>query len=174
MKKFERKIDKSNSKKDLDKVDADVEKAEDKNLLPTGGYGDLKEMIETRLEELFGDGSSGGDEANESMSRGFGYEDANDMFNEMQSGMEAMRETQQEMARMAESMRENQDSLFHRDLAPRAGATWRSKAASQRPTPQVESLGKASGGPSRPSYHPKDLDEDGVVSEEDLQNWEDL
>ena len=175
MKKFERKIDKSNSKKDLDKVDADVEKAEDKNLLPTGGYGDLKEMIETRLEELFGDGSSGGDEANESMSRGFGYEDANDMFNEMQSGMEAMRETQQEMARMAESMRENQDSLFRQNLAPRAGAQRGGpKRPSQRPTPQVESLGKASGGPSRPSYHPKDLDEDGVVSEEDLQNWEKL
>ena len=45
---------------------------------------------------------------------------------------------------------------------------------SQRPTPQAESLGKASGGPSRPSYHPKDLDEDGVVSEEDLKNWEKL
>ena len=175
MKKFERKIDKSNSKKDLDKVDADVEKAEDKNLLPTGGYGDLKEMIETRLEELFGDGSSGGDEANESMSRGFGYEDANDMFNEMQSGMEAMRETQQEMARMAESMRENQDSLFRQNLAPQAGAQRGGpKRPSQRPTPQAESLGKASGGPSRPSYHPKDLDEDGVVSEEDLKNWEKL
>ena len=175
MKKFERKIDKSNSKRDLDKVDADVEKAEDKNLLPTGGYGDLKEMIETRMEELFGDGSSGGDEANESMSRGFGYDDANDMFNEMQSGMEAMRETQQEMARMAESMRENQDSLFRQNLAPQAGAQRGGpKRPSQRPTPQAESLGKASGGPSRPSYHPKDLDEDGVVSEEDLQNWEKL
>ena len=175
MKKFERKIDKSNSKKDLDKVDTDVEKAEDKNLLPTGGYGDLKEMIETRMEELFGDGSSGGDEANESMSRGFGYEEANDMFNEMQSGMEAMRETQQEMTRMAESMRESQDSLFRQNLAPRAGAQRGGpKRPSQRPTPQVESLGKASGGPSRPSYHPKDLDEDGVVSEEDLQNWERL
>ena len=175
MKKYERKIDKSNSKKDLDKVDADVEKAEDKNLLPTGGYGDLKEMIETRMEELFGDGSSGGDEANESMSRSFGYEDANDMFNEMQSGMEAMRETQQEMARMAESMRESQDSLFRQNLAPRAGAQRGGpKRPSQRPVPQAESLGKASGGPSRPSYHPKDLDEDGVVSEEDLQNWEKL
>ena len=175
MKKYERKIDKSNSKKDLDKVDADVEKAEDKNLLPTGGYGDLKEMIETRMEELFGDGSSGGDEANESMSRSFGYEDANDMFNEMQSGMEAMRETQQEMARMAESMRESQDSLFRQNLAPRAGAQRGGpKRPSQRPVSQAESLGKASGGPSRPSYHPKDLDEDGVVSEEDLQNWEKL
>ena len=87
-------------------------------------------MIETRLEELFGDGSSGGDEANESMSRGFGYEDANDMFNEMQSGMEAMRETQQEMARMAESMRENQDSPLPSESRTSGwSATWRSKAA---------------------------------------------
>ena len=76
---------------------------------------------------------------------------------------------------MAESMRENQDSLFSQNLAPQAGAQRGGpKRPSQRPTPQAESLGKASGGPSRPSYHPKDLDEDGVVSEEDLKNWEKL
>jgi hypothetical protein len=146
MNKFERRIDNADSEKELRRIEKDVEVAEEKNLLPTGGYGDLMSMIENREEEL---GLSEDSNGQEMMSMAAG------MQVEMAESMQAMRETQEDMASIAESMR---------DAHPQQRGGPPGMAASPRPM-------QTSSGLNRPSYHPKDMDEDGTVSQEDIEKF---
>jgi hypothetical protein len=75
---------------------------------------------------------------------------------EMAESMQAMRETQEDIASMAEGMLDMQSQ--------QTGPARPGMAASPRPM-------QTSSGMSRPSYHPKDMDEDGTVSQEDLQKF---
>jgi hypothetical protein len=147
MNKFEKRIDNADSDKELRRIEKDVEVAEEKNLLPLGGYGDLMSMIENREEEL---GIDEGSESEQMMSMAAG------MQSEMAESMQAMRETQEDIASMAEGMLDMQSQ--------QTGPSRPGMAASPRPM-------QTSSGMSRPSYHPKDMDEDGTVSQEDLQKF---
>jgi hypothetical protein len=70
--------------------------------------------------------------------------------------MQAMRETQEDIASMAEGMIDMQSQ--------QTGPSRPGMAASPRPM-------QTSSGLNRPSYHPKDMDEDGTVSQEDLEKF---
>ena len=150
MSKFEKRIDIADSDRELRKIERDVEHAEEKNLLPLGGYGDLMSMIENREEQL---GISEGSESMQMMSA------ASSMQMEMVESMQEMREAQEEIASMADSMRSAQRGPPQQSRGGPPGI-----AASPKPM-------QTSSGMSRPSYHPKDMDEDGIVSEEDLAKF---
>ena len=150
MSKFEKRIDIADSDRELRKIERDVEHAEEKNLLPLGGYGDLMSMIENREEQL---GISEGSESMQMMSA------ASSMQMEMAESMQEMREAQEDIASMADSMRSAQRGPPQQSRGGPPGM-----AASPKPM-------QTSSGMSRPSYHPKDMDEDGIVSEEDLAKF---
>jgi ELWxxDGT repeat protein len=149
MNKFEKRIDNASSEKGLRKIERDVEIDEEKNNLPLGGYGDLMSMIENREEDL---GIGEGSKSEQMMSMASG------MQAEMADSMQAMRETQEDIASMADSMR---------DAHPQQRGGPQGMAASPRPM-------QTSSGLNRPSYHPKDMDEDGFVSDEDLAKFNSL
>jgi len=170
MNKFEKRIDNANSDKELRRIEHDVEVSEEKNLLPMGGYGDLMSMIENREEEL-GIGEGSNNQEMMSMAAGMRAEMVAEQADmaaeranmaaeqaEMAESMHAMRETQESIASMAESMRDMQPQQTS------GGPARPGMAAAPRPM-------QTSSGMSRPSYHPKDMDEDGTVSEEDLRKF---
>jgi hypothetical protein len=152
MNKFEKRIDNANSEKGLRKIERDVEIDEEKNNLPLGGYGDLMSMIENREEDL---GIGEGSKSEQMMSMASG------MQAEMADSMQAMRETQEDIASMADNMRSSGSQQS------RSGPSGAAMAAAARPA-------QTSTGMSRPSYHPKDMDEDGFVSDEDLAKFNSL
>ena len=52
MRKFEKRIDAARTSSSLRRVQLDIEKADEKRMLPVGGFGDLMSMIELRAEDL--------------------------------------------------------------------------------------------------------------------------
>jgi ELWxxDGT repeat protein len=152
MNNFEKRIDNASSENELRKIERDVEIDEEKNNLPLGGYGDLMSMIENREEDL---GIGEGSKSKQMMSMASG------MQAEMAESMQSMREAQEDIASMADSMRGSQSQQS------RSGPPGAAMAAAARPA-------QTSTGMSRPSYHPKDMDEDGFVSDEDLAKFNSL
>ncbi|MDP6640153.1 MAG: hypothetical protein QF817_03685, partial [Candidatus Poseidoniaceae archaeon] len=156
MKKFEKRINAARTSSSLRRVQMDIEKAEEKKLLPTGGFGDLMSMIELRAEDL-GLAEFLPDE--KLVAGGTGLSD--DDFRE---GMDAMREAQEDMLSVAEQLRQQRSQREKSRVA---------KKTPVKPNEDLVSMKDMAtgGGISLPSYHPKDLNRDGKVDEEDERIW---
>jgi hypothetical protein len=95
VRKFAQRIRKAETVGRLKIIEQDVDKANDKNKLPRGGYGDLMEQIEARLEKLGFDGNpqDGGTSGDWSSD-----DDANEWQDDFQQAADMMWETQDMMA----------------------------------------------------------------------------
>ncbi|MBK29449.1 MAG: hypothetical protein CMB49_01895, partial [Euryarchaeota archaeon] len=95
VRKFAQRIRKAETVGRLKIIEQDVDKANDKNKLPRGGYGDLMEQIEARLEKLGFDGNpqDGGTSGDWSSDDG-----ANEWQDDFQQAADMMWETQDMMA----------------------------------------------------------------------------
>tara|TARA_B100001250_G_scaffold253478_1_gene217977 strand:- start:592 stop:1284 length:693 start_codon:yes stop_codon:yes gene_type:complete len=147
--KFEKRIDRAKSAKELRVIQAEVEKAQSKNLIPRGAYGDLLSRIELRAEDL-------------------GLTDFVTQDTLVEAGI-----SQMDLQDGIEDLRAARDELnLARDDLSRAGR--RGPPGQRRPetlasNDRIDSSAKSM--INRPSYHPMDINQDGVVDDEDERIW---
>ena len=155
VKKFKKRINKAQTAGDLRRIQADLEHADEKKLLPRGALGDLLSLIELRAEDLgltdfipqevlVKSGVSGEEIQGELDALGQARNDLERARNEVEAGRS----------------RNNGSPGISRRAAPEVVATATLKGA-----------GKGGGGVKRPSYHPKDLNRDGSVDDGDEEVW---
>jgi hypothetical protein len=155
--KFKKRINKAQTPRELRQIQAELEKAEDKKLLPRGALGDLLSLIELRAEDL---GLTDFIPKDALVSAGVSEED-------FMEGLDALNQARDDLA-MAQ-MEVGAGNSRHNT---RPGA-------SRRSTPEVTATatlkGSAKGGGvKRPSYHPKDFNRDGSVDDDDEEAWENM
>jgi hypothetical protein len=160
MKKFEKRIDAARTSSALRRVQLEIEKADEKRLLPVGGFGDLMSMIELRAEDL---GLADFLPKESLVAGASGISDG-----DFQEGMEAMRGAQDEMLSVAEMLREQK--------AERDASRGSKQAAQREQRKDLVSLKDMAtgGGISLPSHHPKDFNRDGRVDDEDKRLWDEM
>ena len=147
--KFEKRIDKARSAKELRVIQAEVEKAQSKNLIPRGAYGDLLSRIELRAEDL---GLTDFVTQDTLVEAGISQMD-------LQDGIEDLRAAREEL------------SLAREDLsrAGRRGPPGQRRPETLASNDRIDSSAKSM--INRPSYHPMDINQDGVVDDEDERIW---
>ena len=159
VKKFEKKINKASRKNHLESLVDDINRVNDKGKFPRGGYGDLMEQIEKRMEQLgFASKVSGDDLVNQAL------EGINAARDELSSAAEDARKAAEEAKRA--SLRSGGDARGGRGTSEVAAPPYGGGGA--RP---MQTSGP---GPMRPSQNPMDLDGDGMVSEEEKQLFKNL
>ena len=133
------------------KTQTEIEEADGRRLLPRGALGDLLSLIELRAEDL-------------------GLTDFITQDSLIEAGI-----TRDELLEGVEALNQARDDLanaqFDSENSPRRGA---SSSASLPPKQVATATLRGSskgGGVKRPSYHPKDLNRDGSVDEEDEAIW---
>lgn len=149
--KFEKRIDRAKSAKELRVIQVEVEKAQSKKMIPRGAYGDLLSRIELRAEDL---GLTDFVTQDTLVEAGISQMD-------LQDGIEDLRAARDEL------------DLAREDLN-RAGGGRRGPPGQRRPetlasNEKIDSSAKSM--INRPSYHPMDINQDGVVDEEDDRIW---
>ena len=156
VKRFKKQINKAESAKELRRIQSDIEHADDRRLLPRGSLGDLLSLIELRAEDL-------------------GLTDFITQDTLIEAGI-----TQDELMAGVDALNQARDDLasaqFEADKASRRSST---PSISQRKAPSIVATatlrGSAKGGGvKRPSYHPKDLNRDGSVDDEDERIWAEM
>jgi len=158
-------------------IEMDVEKANDKNKLPRGGYGDLMEQIEAQMEKLGFDGNpqDGGTSGDWSSDEG-----ANEWQDDFQQAADMMWEAQDMMAEAKEEAAMARQAI--EDMQQQMGNTPQRASPKQEPEPEeafssryvtsgIDSSAAGAAGPSLPSARIMDLDGDGVVSPEEKEIW---
>lgn len=155
VKKFKKQIRKADSGKQLRRIQEDLEKANDKRLLPQGALGDLLSLIELRAEDL---GLTDFISQESLVDAGISHDD-------LMAGVDALNQAREDLA----------NAQFTAD-EPRSQPS-RGPPPSRIPKPAATATLKGSargGGVKRPSYHPKDLNRDGSVDAEDHKIWEQM
>ena len=158
-------------------IEMDIEKANDKNKLPRGGYGDLMEQIEAQMEKLGFDGNpqDGGTSGDWSSDEG-----ANEWQDDFQQAADMMWDAQDMMAEAKEEAAMARQAI--EDMQQQMGHTPQRASAKQEPEPEeafssryvtsgIDSSAAGAAGPSLPSARIMDLDGDGVVSPEEKEIW---
>ena len=155
VKKFKKKISDADSERELRKIQVDIEQADDKRLLPRGALGDLLSLIELRAEDLGLTDFISPESIESAISSA-----------EIEDGVNALNEAKEELRAAVSEIKSTR----------KAGKT-RVRKTGKRPEQDgkkytLKGTGKAS--ISRPSYHPKDINRDGVVDEEDERIWSEM
>jgi hypothetical protein len=155
-KKFEKRIDRASSASELRDIQVEVEKAQKKRLILRGAYGDLLSRIEMRAEDLgLTDFITNDTLVEAGMSE-----------MELHSGIEDLRAARMEL----DMARDDLERSRHGDSRSRdtkiRGATNLSDMVTGE---ALEGSGR--GSMRRSSYHPMDINQDGVVDEEDDRLW---
>ena len=154
VRKFKSKIENAETEKELRKIQVEIETADDKRLLPRGALGDLLSLIELRAEDLGLTDFISQDSISSSISS-----------RELEEGVNALREAKDElkgaMAEINDSKRSRKKSV---STPPKT----------DQKTSQYTLKGTGKASISRPSYHPKDINRDGVVDEEDERIWQSM
>ena len=156
VKKFKKLINRADSAKELRRIQADLEHAEEKRLLPRGALGDLLSLIELRAEDL---GLTDFITQDALIEAGITQED-------LMAGVDALNQAREDLA----------SAQFEADKKSRRGSA---PSSSQRDSPKTVATatlrGSAKGGGvKRPSYHPKDFNRDGSVGEDDERMWAEM
>ena len=154
VRKFKLKIEGAKSERELRKIQVDVETADDKRLLPRGALGDLLSLIELKAEDLGLTDFISQDSIQSSISS-----------RDFEEGVNALREAKDELRGAMEEINSSKK------------ARKRSVGSSQKPSQQTSQFtlkGTGKSSISRPSYHPKDINRDGVVDEEDERIWQEM
>ena len=154
VKKFKIKIEDAESERELRKIQVEIETADDKRLLPRGSLGDLLSLIELKAEDLGLTDFISQDLIQSSIST-----------NDFEDGVNALREAKDELKGAMDEISASRKTKKRRVAPP-------SKSSQQTSEYTLKGTGKAS--ISRPSYHPKDLNRDGVVDEEDERMWQEM
>ena len=156
VKKFKKLINSADSAKELRRIQADLENADEKRLLPRGALGDLLSLIELRAEDL---GLTDFITQDALIEAGITQED-------LMAGVDALNQAREDLA----------SAQFEADKKSRRGSA---PSISQRDSPKTVATatlrGSAKGGGvKRPSYHPKDLNRDGSVDIDDERMWAEM
>lgn len=155
VKKFKKQISKAESAKDLRRIQLEIEEAESRRLLPQGALGDLLSLIELRAEDL-------------------GLTDFITQDSLIEAGI-----TRDELLDGVDALNQAREDLAHAQFESETSSRGRGPPGLSRPasippkqaaTATLKGAGKG-GGVMRPSYHPKDLNRDGSVDEEDEEMW---
>ncbi len=177
VRKFAQRIRRAETIGRLKIIEQDVEKANDKNKLPRGGYGDLMEQIEAQMEKLGFDGNpqDGGTSGDWSSDEG-----ANEWQDDFQQAADMMWDAQDMMAEAREEAAMARQAI--EDMQQQMGHQPQRASAKQEPEPDeafssryvtsgIDSSAAGAAGPSLPSARIMDLDGDGVVSPEEKEIW---
>ena len=154
VKKFKKQISKAGSAKALRHIQTEIEEADGRRLLPPGALGDLLSLIELRAEDL---GLTDFITQDSLIEAGITRD-------ELLDGVDALNQAREDLAN-AQFESENSS----RGRGP-PGLSRSSSIPKQAATATLKGAGKG-GGVKRPSYHPKDLNRDGSVDEEDEEIW---
>ena len=153
VKRFKKQISKADSAKALRHIQTDIEYADEKRLLPRGALGDLLSLIELRAEDL---GLTDFITQDSLIEAGLTRE-------ELLDGVDALNQAREDLASaQLESGNSSQRSRGPPGLSR--------SAVSQVATATLKGSAKG-GGVKRPSYHPKDLNRDGSVDDDDEEVW---
>lgn len=154
VRRFKKQISKADSAKVLRRIQTDIEEAEGRRLLPRGALGDLLSLIELRAEDL---GLTDFITQDSLIEAGITRD-------ELLDGVDALNQAREDLA----------NAQFESENSSRGGPPGLSRSASLPPkqaaTATLRGAGRG-GGVKRPSYHPKDLNRDGSVDEEDEAIW---
>ena len=154
VKKFKKKISKASSAKALRHIQTEIEEADGRRLLPPGALGDLLSLIELQAEDL---GLTDFITQDSLIEAGITRD-------ELLDGVDALNQAREDLA----------NAQFESENSRGRGPSGLSRSASLPPkqvaTATLKGTGKG-GGVKRPSYHPKDLNRDGSVDEEDEEMW---
>ena len=154
VKKFKLKIENAKSEKELRRIQVEIETADDKRLLPRGALGDLLSLIELKAEDLGLTDFISQDSIQSSISS-----------SDLEEGVTALREAKDELKGAMEEINNSKRSR-KRSIG--------SVNKSSKQTSQFTLKGTGKTSISRPSYHPKDINRDGVVDEEDELIWKEM
>ena len=154
VKKFKSKIEGAKSERELRKIQVEIENADDKRLLPRGALGDLLTLIELKAEDLGLTDFISQDSIQSSINS-----------SDFEEGVAALREAKDEL-------RGAMDEINNSRKARKRSVTSSQKSVQQSSQYTLKGTGKSS--ISRPSYHPKDINRDGVVDEEDERIWQEM
>lgn len=154
VKKFKLKIENAKSEKELRRIQVEIETADDKRLLPRGALGDLLSLIELKAEDLGLTDFISQDSIQSSISS-----------SDLEEGVTALREAKDELKGAMEEINNSKRSRKRSIVSV-------NKSSKQTSQFTLKGTGKAS--ISRPSYHPKDINRDGVVDEEDELIWQEM
>jgi alpha-tubulin suppressor-like RCC1 family protein len=158
-------------------IEMDVEKANDKNKLPRGGYGDLMEQIEAQMERLGFDGSPNKGETSGNWSSDEGANEWQDDFQQaadmMWEAQDMMAEAKEEAAMARQAIEDMQQQMGHapQRASPKQEPEPEEAFSSRYVTSGIDSSAAGAAGPSLPSARIMDLDGDGVVSPEEKEIW---
>ena len=154
VKKFKLKIENAKSEKELRRIQVEIETADDKRLLPRGALGDLLSLIELKAEDLGLTDFISQDSIHSYIST-----------SDLEEGVTAIREAKDELKGAMDEINNSK-----RSRKRSIGSV--NKSSKQTSQFTLKGTGKAS--ISRPSYHPKDINRDGVVDEEDELIWQEM
>jgi hypothetical protein len=156
-KKFEKRIDRASSASELRSIQVEIEKAQKKGLILRGAYGDLLSRIEMRSEDL-------------------GLTDfiTNDTL--VQAGVSEMefREGIEDLRAAKMELDMVRDDLQRSRYDDSSSAQSKSAINSSEMVTNEGLSGTGKSFVSRPSYHPKDINKDGVVDEDDEIMWQSM
>ena len=115
VRKFSERIRKAETVGRLKIIEQDVEKANDKNKLPRGGYGDLMEQIEAQMEKLGFDGNPQDGQTSGDWSSDDGTNEWQDDFQQaadmMWDAQDMMAEAREEAAMARQAIEDMQDQM---------------------------------------------------------------
>lgn len=155
VKRFKKQIGKAQSAKELRRIQTEIEDADDKRLLPRGSLGDLLSLIELRAEDLgLTDFITQDSLVEAGITRG-----------ELLDGVDALNQAREDLA----SAQFDADNSSQGRGPPGISLPARGPPK-QAATATLKGAAKG-GGVKRPSYHPKDLNRDGSVDEDDEEIW---
>ncbi|MBT6971799.1 MAG: hypothetical protein HOA04_01710, partial [Euryarchaeota archaeon] len=171
--KFSKAIRKADSKGRLKIIEMDIEKANSKNKLPRGGYGDLMEQIESQMESLGFDSNPAQGETSGNWTSGDEQDYAKDFqqaADMMWEAQDMMAEAKEEAAMTREAIESVQDQFGMRPQRRAAEPEPEEVFNSKYVTQGIDDVGGGTG-PSLPGARMMDLDGDGVVTDEEKQIW---
>jgi alpha-tubulin suppressor-like RCC1 family protein len=175
--KFSRAIRKADTKGRLKIIEMDIEKANIKNRLPRGGYGDLMEQIESQMESLGFDANPAQGETSGNWTSGDEQDYAKDFqqaADMMWDAQDMMAEAKEEAAMTREAIESVQDQFGMRPQRQAAAEPEPEEAFNSKYVTQgIDDTGGGTG-PSLPGGRMMDLDGDGVVTDEEKQIWDSM
>ena len=152
VKKFKRKITDADNERELRKLQIDIEQADEKRLLPRGALGDLLSLIELRAEDLGLTDFISPETVASTLSSA-----------ELEDGVNALNVAREQLKAAVSEIKSSKKATKTKvNIATRNSVSDEKKYT-------LKGTGNAS--ISRPSYHPKDINRDGVVDEEDERIW---
>jgi hypothetical protein len=156
-------------------IEQDVEKANDKNRLPRGGFGDLMEQIETRMEKLGFDGQPEDGGTSGDWSSDDGQDEWQDDFQQaadmMWDAKDMMADAKEEAAMARQAIEDMQQQMGHQPRRQEPEPEPEEQFNSRYVTAGIDASEGGAAGPSLPGSRMMDLDGDGIVTQEEKEIW---